>query len=137
MKVFNDRNSKTREMISYLFFGVLTTLVNYAVYFFSTKILGIHYLIANLMAWFLSVLFAFGTNRLFVFRSKNKDVLREGLTFFGGRIVSGVSDMALMYLLVSVMKVNEDASKLAVSVIVVILNYIISKRVVFKNKESI
>ena len=124
----------------YLVFGVLTTAVNY----FSYIILRIfltedyHVLFCNATAWFLSVLFAFITNKLFVFESKTwetKTLAREASSFFGARIFSGVLDLGIMYVFVSLMSYNELIIKLLSNVVVVIINYILSKLFIFKKKK--
>ena len=121
-----------RELFLNMFFGVLTTLVNIAVYLFFTRLLGVNYLISNILAWTLSVLFAYVTNRIWVFESRNNDILKEMALFFAGRIFSGVVDTGLMWLLIDVLFVGDAISKIIVQVIVVVLNYVLSKAVVFK-----
>ena len=121
-----------RELFLYIFFGVLTTLVNIAVYLFFTRLLCVNYLISNILAWALSVLFAYVTNRIWVFESRNNDILKEMALFFAGRIFSGVVDTGLMWLLIDVLFVGDAISKIIVQVIVVVLNYVLSKAVVFK-----
>ena len=122
-----------RELVLYVFFGALTFFVNIIVYFFFENVLGINYLISNIIAWFFSVLFAYITNRIWVFESKSPDILKEMGLFFGGRIFSGVVDTALMYLFIDVMTIGDTVSKIVVQVIVIILNYVFSKLIVFKD----
>lgn len=121
-----------KEVVMYVIFGVLTTAVNFVTYLLFARVLNIHYLISNVLAWFLSVLFAYITNKIWVFESKNPNILKEMSLFFGGRIFSGVVDTALMYLLIDVLVVSDVISKIIIQVIVVILNYVISKLIVFK-----
>jgi putative flippase GtrA len=125
-----------RELILYVVFGFFTFVVNFVTYFIFVG-LGINYLIANALAWFFSVLFAYITNRKWVFESKSPDILKEMSLFFGGRIFSGVVDTALMYLFIDVLVLGDFISKTVVQIIVIILNYIFSKLIVFteKNKE--
>jgi putative flippase GtrA len=122
-----------RELVLYVVFGTFTFFVNIIVYFFFEDILGVNYIISNILAWFFSVLFAYVTNRIWVFESKSPDILKEMSLFFGGRIFSGVVDTALMYLFIDVMMIGDTISKIVVQVIVVILNYIFSKLIVFKD----
>lgn len=75
-----------KELIFYIIFGILTTIVNIAVYLCFTKLFGVNYLISNIIAWFLSVLFAYVTNRIWVFQSENNNILKEIVLFFSGRI---------------------------------------------------
>lgn len=122
-----------RELVLYVVFGTFTFFVNIIVYFLFENVLGVNYLISNVIAWFFSVLFAYITNRIWVFESKSPDILKEMSLFFGGRIFSGVIDTALMYLFIDVMTIGDDISKIIVQVIVIILNYIFSKLIVFKD----
>lgn len=121
-----------RELVLYVFFGTLTFLVNLFSYFFFKELLGINYLISNVLAWFFSVLFAYITNRIWVFESRSPNILKEASLFFGGRIFSGVVDTALMYLFIDVLTLGDAISKIVVQIIVIILNYVFSKLIVFK-----
>ena len=121
-----------RELILYVVFGAFTFFVNIISYFIFESVLGINYLISNVMAWFLSVLFAYITNRKWVFESKSPNILKECGLFFGGRIFSGVVDTALMFLFIDVLVISGVISKIVVQVIVIILNYVFSKLIVFK-----
>lgn len=121
-----------KELILYVVFGVLTTVVNIIVYVVFAKFLNIDYIISNIIAWFLSVLFAYITNRIWVFESKSSNILKEISLFFGGRLFSGVVDTSLLYLMVDILLVGDFVSKVVTQIIVVILNYVISKVVVFK-----
>lgn len=123
---------KYKEIINYLIFGVLTTLVNIVVFYIFSDCLNVQYMISNLFAWFLSVLFAYITNRKYVFESKSESIFTEMVKFFGSRITTGVLDMVFMWLLISVLLFNGMISKIIVNVLVVIANYILSKLVVFK-----
>ena len=69
---------KYKEIIMYLIFGTLTTAVNIVVYYLFSNIIHINYLFSNAVAWFLSVLFAYVTNRKYVFDSKNNQIIKEG-----------------------------------------------------------
>ena len=86
---------KYKEIIMYLVFGVLTTVVNIVVYFLSAELLHINYLISNALAWFLSVLFAYITNRKYVFDSKNNQIIKEAISFFGSRLATKIKDIVL------------------------------------------
>lgn len=147
------------EIVSYLVFGVLTTVVNFAVYMGIGALLGEGYeekvlftvgsfdigwvLLINAVAWVAAVLFSFVTNKLFVFEStswKAKAVVKELLTFFGARIISFVIFEELIFaLLINIFGIHHMISKLAVSVFVIIFNYVASKLVIFrkgKNNEN-
>lgn len=121
-----------REIIAYLIFGVLTTLVNIVVYFVANNLLSINYLISNFLAWFISVLFAYITNRAYVFESTSSQFIKEAIKFFGSRLTTGLIDMVLMWLLVSFTPINDILIKTLVNIIVIVLNYIFSKLFVFK-----
>lgn len=126
---------KYKEIILYGIFGVLTTVVNILVYYFCTRISGIGEYASNVIAWILSVSFAFITNKTFVFHSKKRDlktVLKESLFFFGFRLASLGIDMVSMYLMISILSFNDLIAKVLANVIVIILNYICSKLFVFQ-----
>ena len=123
--------NKSREVLSYLFFGVCTTFVNIFT-FWILRMFLVSLLISNMIAWILSVLFAFITNKVFVFESKGKNVFQEGISFFGFRLFSLVMDMGLMYLLVEVLSSNEMLSKVITNVFVIVINYVFSKLFIFK-----
>ena len=126
--------NKYKEALLYLVFGGLTTLVN-ILSFFILRQLKIEVYVSNVIAWFLSVLFAFITNKLFVFESRGKskkENIKECVSFFGFRILSLVFDMGAMYLLLQVLNVNELLSKVVANVLVIILNYVFSKLFIFK-----
>lgn len=143
---------KYKELLLYLVFGVLTTLVNFAVFWVFTKILGEElYLINNAIAWVAGVAFAFVTNKLFVFESKSwgvKTIGKELPEFVGARLFSFGVEEGGMWLLVDILHFNEKSltlfgftisgqiiAKLALAVIVVILNYFFSKFIIFKKKK--
>ena len=121
-----------KELVSYVIFGILTTLVNIVVYYIFGDILGVNYVVSNVIAWFSSVLFAYVTNRIWVFESDNDNIIKEVVLFFGGRLFSGVIDTLLMVLFIEVLLMGDFLSKIIIQVIVVILNYVISKLIVFK-----
>lgn len=127
-----------REVISYLIFGGLTTLVNWVVYAAMVKV-HIDYRIATAAAWAVSVLFAFIVNKIFVFQSYNLRpayVMKEITSFVACRAVSGVMEMVFMIVMVSWIHMDEYISKIAVSVIVVIVNYVFSKLFIFRKSEE-
>lgn len=123
-----------RETISYLIFGVLTTVVDLIIYQ-AVLSLGIHYLIAQGIAWVVAVAFAFITNKLFVFESKTigkSVVLKELLSFVSARIVSGIISTLMLAFLVEVCALSEMIAKLMTQFLVVIANYVFSKLFVFR-----
>lgn len=131
--------TKYREMISYLFWGVMATVVNWVVYFPLEKLFHINYLVANVIAWIAAVVFAFFTNRVFVFRSERhgaKAVLIEFFSFVAARLFSFGCEELLMFLGGDVAHINTDVVKIAVAVIVVILNYVFSKLLIFRKDKA-
>lgn len=136
---------KNREILLYLVFGVLTTVVNYIVYFTCTSVLQLNWSAANIFAWVTAVLFAYLTNRIWVFESKKTGIvaiIREIVLFVGCRIVSFGFDMGVMFIcmdilhmqewMVSGLPAGEFAAKTLAQVIVVVSNYIFSKWIIFK-----
>lgn len=126
--------SAKKEMILYVIFGVLTTLVNLVSYLVFAKIGGINNLLSNVMAWFFSILFAYVTNRIFVFESKNEKILHEFALFVTSRGLSGMLDSLLFYVFVVWWMLDDVVSKIVINIIVIILNYVFSKKIVFKEK---
>ena len=128
---------KYKEVISYLFFGVLTTVVNFVVYFACTDGLHINYLAATAVSWVAAVLFSYVTNRKWVFESKVSGfmpILREMAVFVGCRVFSGVMDMGIMFISVDMIGISDRIAKFVTQVAVVVLNYIFSKIIIFRNK---
>ncbi len=126
-----------KEIIFYLIFGVLTTLVSLIVYYFCTLTFlnpqnAVQLQIANIISWVLSVVFAYVTNRRFVFESKNPNKLEEIIKFVSARLLTLLLDMFIMFVCVTILKFNDKISKLLSQVIVIIFNYIFSKIFVFK-----
>lgn len=130
---------KYRSLISYGVFGVLTTVINIAVYALCYQKLGISNVVSNIAAWILAVLFAFVTNKLWVFESKSMELtvlVREAVSFFGCRLATGVLDLAIMYVTVDRLALNSTLMKCISNVIVIVVNYVASKLVIFKQKEA-
>lgn len=125
------------EMLLYIVFGVLTTLINIAVFDRCYYALHWTWQAANALAWILAVTFAFITNKLWVFRSKSfgAGVLwRELLGFFAARLFSLGVDYACMWLLIDVLAWNELLAKIVDNVIVIGINYVLSKLIIFRKK---
>lgn len=133
---------KQKEIIHYLIVGVLTTLVSLGIYYGLVFTIlnpehGVELQIANVISWIGSVIFAYITNRKFVFKSKNKDTKKEFLSFVSSRIATLLMDMGIMFLGVTICKINDKVIKLISQVIVIVSNYILSKLFVFKKKNQI
>lgn len=130
---------KYKSFIAYAFFGVCTTLVNLLSYKLFYFVIGIKNVPATILAWLFAVLFAFITNKLWVFDSKSftpKVFLRELTMFFIFRIATGVLDVAIMWFTVDKMKWNAMVWKLISNILVIVLNYVASKLVIFIKKEK-
>ena len=123
------------DIVTYLFFGVLTTLVNYAVYLPCYNWLGLSAAVSNVIAWVVAVAFAYLTNKPWVFKSHDwsaKVVIPELTKFVACRVGSGVLETGMIFVFVDWLGFDGNVFKLVTSVLVVILNYIGSKLLVFK-----
>ncbi len=130
---------KYKEVLNYLIFGVLTTIISLVTYYLftftfldATNVFELQ--IANVLSWIISVLFAYVTNRKFVFESKNTNLFKEVSSFFGSRVVTLIFDMVIMFVGVTLLKVNDKLVKIISQVVVIISNYLFSKLFVFKKK---
>ena len=145
MKKILKLYKKYEEIINYLIVGVLTTVVSIAVKW------GLLFTILNpknavqlqasiIISWIAAVTFAYFANRIFVFKSKSKNIIKEILSFFGARLLTLGMDMFIMWFFVTLLKLNSDTWVLiwtmVVQVLVTIFNYIFSKIFVFKKKKS-
>lgn len=128
---------KYKEYILYLFFGGITSLVNYGVYVLCLRVFSFGVVPSNIIAWVLAVTVAFITNKIWVFESKSKEgrvVLKELWEFFLGRFVTLAIETLLLWIFVDLLHVNALIMKVITSVIVVVLNYIFSKFIIFKKQ---
>lgn len=139
MEFIKKMFKKHKELINYAIFGVLTTLVNYVSYILFTRVFGVNLVVSNIIAWFLSVLFAFITNKMIVFGSKDlskETVLKEGIYFFAARIFSLILDTGILYVMSKLMGINDLIVKIVSNVIVIIVNYALSKFLIFKKDNK-
>lgn len=139
MKKMWDLAKKYRQVLTYLVFGVLTTAVNYVVYLPCHNLLGIPASVSNMISWAAAVVFAFLTNKPFVFQSHDwsgKTAVPEFLKFVGSRVVSGGVETGILLLTVDILHGNGNVWKLITSVLVVILNYVGSKLLVFRKQRG-
>lgn len=135
MKTLSGLWKKNKALILYLVFGGLTTLVNIAAYALFFNLLKFGNVVSTALAWFFSVLFAYLTNRIFVFESENAQtaaVMKEILSFFGCRIGTGLLDLGIMYAAVDVLSRNSMVWKIISNGIVIVLNYAASKLLIFR-----
>ncbi|HBF8686586.1 TPA: GtrA family protein [Clostridioides difficile] len=126
---------KHRETILYLFFGAFTTLVNIVSYLFFTRVILFNFMVANALAWILAVLFAYVTNKFFVFESKKVEIrflFKEFLSFISFRLISGIIEMVVVYIMINLLFINDVIVKVFTNIIVIILNYLFSKMIIFK-----
>ena len=153
MKTIKNLITKYKELIIYGIFGVGTTLVNFLTYELFNLLLGVDlYWVSNIIAWFVSVVFAYVTNKLFVFESKKWElrlVLKEASSFFAARVFSLLVEQAGLVALVDLVGMKDVSlqifgftlggeliAKVILAVVVVILNYVFSKLVVFRKKDK-
>lgn len=134
---------KYEEVINYLFFGFLAFLINTIAFAAAARVLGADndkvdlVLIATAFAWVVAVLFAYWTNRTFIFKSKVKnksDIFKEFMSFISVRVITGLLDMIVMYIMVDIMNVDNLIAKIISNIIVIVANYIFSKLWVFRKK---
>ncbi len=139
MDIFKQLFYQYKEPITYLFWGVMSTIANVASYWICYDVCHISNMASTLVAWIVAVIMAFITNKLWVFESRNtswKEDLKEFFSFVGFRIVSEIFDLGIMYWAVDLMRMNGLFWKIVANVIVVILNYIFSKFIIFKKPTA-
>ena len=123
-----------KDIIPYIFFGICTTAINIISYYILSHWLNVSLLMSTCVAWVVAVLFSYSTNRKWVFHSKNNGmvaVMMEFVRFVLARLGTGVIDLAGMYLFVEVLNYNDTFMKCVMNVIVIVLNYVASKLVIF------
>lgn len=127
-----------RETVLYLFFGACTTVINTIVYIWLYEFGSISNISSNIIAWVIAVLFAFFTNKIYVFQSTDfsKDrFLYEFISFFSCRIATGLLDIIIMYISVNILVLKAPSMKIFSNIIVIALNYIASKMLIFSKRE--
>lgn len=139
MKKIKELYYKYEEIISYLIVGGLTTVVSLATYYLLVYTIlnpkeAVELQIANIISWIASVTFAYFTNRKYVFKTKEKISFKEEINFYLSRVSTLLLDMLMMYVFVSVLRFDDKIIKLIVQIIVIVLNYVLSKFIVFKKK---
>jgi len=137
MGKIKDIYKKHEEIINYLIVGVLSTIVSFLSYYIAVITVldptnAFELQLANIFSWICAVTFSYITNRKYVFKSKNKNKLKEVSSFVSSRIITLLMDMAIMFILVTLLLINDKVAKLIVQVVVTIMNYIFSKLIVFK-----
>lgn len=132
-KRFLNLYKKNKEVINYLIVGGLTTLVSIGSYALIRIFLN-NYIICTVLSWVIAVLFAYVTNRIFVFESKNNNIFSEIIKFISCRLLTLGNEVLIMWLLVDLITINDMIAKIIVQFITVVLNYVLSKIIVFRNK---
>ena len=130
--------ARYKDLIAYAIFGVLTTLVNVVSYWACSSLLGLGVVPSSVAAWVTAVAFAYATNRKWVFHSQastRSEIAKEVLSFFAGRLATGFVDWAGMYVAVEVLHQPDVIMKALMNGIVIVLNYLVSKLVVFKARH--
>ena len=135
MKLIN----KSRQIIMYLIFGVLTTIVSLVTYYLLVYTIldpnkALELQIANIISWCVGVIFAYVTNRKYVFESKNKNKVKESISFVTSRLITLFMDMGIMFVGVTLMHGNDKIIKIISQVIIIVANYLFSKLIVFKRR---
>ena len=125
---------KHKEVLLYLFFGALTTAVSLGTFYLFTAVIPLDPLIANILSWIFAVLFAFLTNRTWVFASADQPFFRQMVSFFFGRVSTLLMEEMILLVFVTWLQLNSMVIKIAAQVLVLIMNYVISKLFIFKKK---
>ena len=131
--------TKNTEAFRYLFFGAVTTFVNIITYFITYNLLHIPNVISTIIAWIISVIVAYITNKLWVFESKSfesKVLIKEVSSFFSCRLLTGILDVAIMWICVDLLLLNSTVIKILSNIIVIIANYAVSKMFIFKKEDN-
>lgn len=141
MKKVKELYKKYKEIINYLIFGVLTTVVSLATYYILVATIldannKIELQIANIISWITCVTFAYITNKKYVFEPTNKTITKEIIEFYSARLAALFIDMGLMFIFVSTLHFNDKIIKIIIQIIIIITNYILSKLIVFKKENK-
>lgn len=129
---------KYKDIVMYIIFGVLTTLTNILVYWLCAHLLNLGVMPSTIIAWIFAVLFAYLTNRKYVFYSEAvtvSEIIKEIVSFFTCRLATGVVDWICMFVFVDLAHFNDVFIKIIANIIVIILNYVASKLIIFKHKK--
>lgn len=135
IKAFSKIYAANKQLILYLFFGVCTTVINTSSYWLLYDVLVVNNIVSSIFAWIAAVIFAFFTNKLFVFESKQAGTtacISEVISFFGCRLLTGILDVVIMAVTVDILQWNGLLWKLISNIIVTIINYVTSKLFIFK-----
>ena len=127
---------KYQEITNYLFFGILTTIINLITYYILILTIlnpnnPLELQISNIIAWIISVTFAYITNKKYVFKSNETNIKKEIIKFYTSRLTTLFIDISLMFIFVTILKLNDKLIKLIIAIIIIILNYILSSTLSF------
>ena len=128
---------KHKALLLYLFFGGCTTVVNVLTYAFCFRALSMGNVTSTCLAWVTSVLFAFITNKFWVFGSRSlslRTILREGVSFFICRLLTGFMDVGIMFVVVDILELSPIFWKLIANILVIIANWVVSKCIIFAKR---
>lgn len=137
LRTFNPIYKKHKEILLYLFFGGLSFIVSIATYAFFNISLHMNELLANILSWIITVMFAFLTNRVCVFDSQTNgtaEFMKQLLTFYSGRVITLIIEEVILLVFITWLGFNSMLIKVIAQVIVILLNYVISKAIVFNQK---
>lgn len=135
LNMFNPFYKKNKEILLYLFFGGLSFIVSVATYALFNVPMKMDALIANVLSWIITVMFAFLTNRVWVFASPTdniKDFMKQMLSFYSGRIITLVIEETILLVFINMLGFGSLLVKIVAQVVVILLNYVISKLFIFK-----
>lgn len=139
MTKIKDLIDKYKDVIPYAFFGVCTTLVNIVAYWICVHLLRANTMVGTIIAWILAVLFAYVTNRKWVFKSEENSrngILKELVSFFSCRLATGIIDWLFMLIFVTILHWNDMLIKIIANIIVIVLNYVASKLYIFRKVDK-
>ena len=134
LNFFDVFYKKNKEIILYLLFGGLTTVISIVTYIFFEVTFGMNELLANIFSWILAVLFAFVTNKIWVFHAPTdtlREFIKQIIVFFGGRVATLVVEEIILFVFVTLLTFPSVTVKVVAQVIVIVLNYVISKFWIF------
>ncbi len=135
LNIFNPFYKKNKEMLLYLFFGGLSFIVSVATYAVFNVTCGFNALIANVLSWVITVMFAFLTNRVWVFAAPTKtamEFIKQMISFYSGRVITLVVEEVILGVFINLCGFNSILIKVIAQIVVIILNYVISKLFIFK-----
>ena len=138
LRIFNGFYTKHKPILMYLFFGGLTTVISIAVFAAFYEGIKLNESVANVISWICAVLFAYVTNRTWVFNSQAKGnaIVKEMISFFGGRLSTLLIEEVILIVFITLLSFNGMIVKIAAQVVVLVLNYVISKIFVFRKTEK-